>query len=202
MSHTLVHASEVLRGTLDSPWLWITLFLVAGCGGLLPFTPSQTSVVAVGSLIGPDPRLLTALAAVTVCGVVAGDCAGYGVGRRAGPRLTRLLSRGGRGGRLFTRVRGLFARHATALVVAGRFLPGGRVSSTLAAGSVELPVRRFLLLETVGALLWTGYVIGIGVLGGASFAGDPAKALSLALGVALVAGPVTAWLCRRAAVDR
>lgn len=197
MFHTLVNAADALRGTLDSPWMWIMVFLVAACGGVLPFTPSQTSVVAVGSLIGPDARLLTVLALVTVCGVVMGDCAGYGVGRFAGPRLTERLSRGKHGGRLL-KVRDLFARQAVAVVLGGRFLPGGRVTSMLVAGSVRLPLRRFLLLDAVGALLWTGYVIGIGLLGGASFASDPLKALALALGIGLVSGPLTAWLYRRA----
>ncbi|WP_314252161.1 DedA family protein [Streptomyces sp. DSM 40907] len=186
MSEWSDQTAEVLRGTLDSPWPWLVLFAVIGLGGLIPFMPSQTGVVTVGTLIGPDPGMLALLALLGACAALLGDCLGYGLGRFAGPRTRSRLLRGERGSRLLARAHHLVERHGTALVVAGRFLPGGRVSSTLASGSLSFPPRRFVALDALGAAAWAVYVTALGGLGGAGLTHDPLTGLLLATGVGTV----------------
>ncbi|NBH09672.1 DedA family protein, partial [Amycolatopsis sp. SID8362] len=79
----LGQVTELLRGALGSPWLWVVVFAVSGLDALLPFMPSETTVVTVAVLLGPDPAQLTLLAAVAAGGAWAGDCLGYAVGRSA-----------------------------------------------------------------------------------------------------------------------
>lgn len=90
----LGQVTELLRDALGSPWLWVLVFAVAGLDALLPFMPSETTVVTVAVLLGPDPAQLTLLAAVAAGGAWAGDCLGYAVGRAAGPQAIARLQRG------------------------------------------------------------------------------------------------------------
>ncbi|MEV7171548.1 VTT domain-containing protein [Streptomyces sp. NPDC093224] len=198
MPEYIDRAPEALRGALDSPWPWLVLFAVIGLGGLIPFMPSQTGVVTVGTLIGPDPGMLALLALGGACAALLGDCLGYGLGRFAGPGTTARLLRGDRGSRLLERAGSLVERRAAALVVAGRFLPGGRVSSTLASGSMNLPLRRFVALDALGAAAWAVYVTALGGLGGAGFLGGPSGGLLLATAVGVVVS-LCAGRCRRLA---
>ncbi|MFJ9419279.1 DedA family protein [Streptomyces sp. NPDC101227] len=202
MFDQLDQLTEPLRGMLDSPWLWLIVLLVSGLDALLPFMPSETTVVLVAVLIGPHPPLLALLAAVAAAGALAGDCLGYAVGRYAGPRATAWLLRGAPGrartrhnGR--TRARTAVERHAATLVIAGRFLPGGRVVAALSTGSVRFPLRRFVLLDALGAALWALFSTALGGLGGAALTDSPVKGLLLASGAGLVVAGCVAYLRRR-----
>jgi hypothetical protein len=79
-------------------------------------------------------------------------------------------------------------RQAPLLIVAARYLPGGRVASALACGSLGYPPRRFVPLDALGAALWACYSVLIGLAGGAAFADEPVKGLLLSflLGLLLV----------------
>ncbi|MEU9119269.1 VTT domain-containing protein [Streptomyces sp. NPDC048506] len=183
--------AEPLRGMVGSPWLWLVVLVVSGLDALLPFMPSETTVVLVAVLIGPDLPLLALLAGVAAAGALAGDCLGYAVGRYAGPRAIARLLRGERGRARHARARARVERHAALLVVAGRFLPGGRVVAALSTGSVRFPLRRFVLLDAVGAGLWALCSAALGGLGGAALTDSPARGMLLASGIGLlVAGGV------------
>src|SRR5436309_15877131 len=109
--------------------------------------PGETTVVTVAVLLGPDPARLTLLAAVAAAGAWAGDCLGYAVGRSAGPRAIARLQRGADGQRRFEWARDQVRRNGGLLIIAARYLPGGRVASALATGSLGYPVRRFVPLD-------------------------------------------------------
>src|SRR5690606_41068817 len=69
-----------------------------------------------------------------------------------------------------------------------RFVPGGRLVSTAAAGRFGLPVRRFLPWTVASSAAWAAYMLRIGLALGPVTGGDPVP--SPVAGVAL--GPVTA----------
>jgi membrane protein DedA with SNARE-associated domain len=184
----LAHVTELLRDALGSPWLWVLVFAVSGLDALLPFMPSETTVVTVAVLLGPEPANLTLLAAVAAGGAWAGDCLGYAVGRAAGPRAIARLHRGPEGQRRYAWARDQVHRHGGLLIIAARYLPGGRVASALANGSLGYPLRRFVPLDLAGAAIWAVYSVLIGLAGGAAFADEPVKGLllSFSLGLGLV----------------
>ncbi|WP_326567912.1 VTT domain-containing protein [Amycolatopsis rhabdoformis] len=184
----LQHVTDLLRGALGSPWLWVLVFAVAGLDALLPFMPSETTVVTVAVLLGPDPQRLALLALVAAAGAWAGDCLGYGVGRAAGPRAIERLQRGPQGRQRHEWARAQVRRQAPLLIIAARYLPGGRVASALATGSLGYPLRRFMPLDAIGAAVWAVYSVLIGLVGGATFADEPVKGLllSFVLGLGLV----------------
>lgn len=197
MFEQLDRLAEPLVGMLDSPWLWLIVLLVSGLDALLPFMPSESTVVLVAVLIGPDLPLLALLTGVAAAGALAGDCLGYAVGRYAGPRATARLVRGERGRARHARARAMVERHAALLIIAGRFLPGGRVVSGLSTGSVHYPLRRFVVLDAVGAGLWALFAAALGGLGGAALTDSPAKGLLLVSGIGLVVAGAVAYLHRR-----
>ncbi|MFM9371044.1 DedA family protein [Streptomyces sp. Da 82-17] len=195
-----------LQGLLDSPWLWLVIFGTAALDALLPFMPSEATVVAAAVLIGADPGRLALLTALAAAGALAGDLGGYGVGRRAGPRLTALLLRGDKGRRRLAAAHALVARHGALLVVAGRYVPGGRVVTGLSTGAARYPVRRFLLFDLLGASLWAVLSVAVGRIGGAAFADRPVYGLLLSFGVVVLltlAGEcVRRWGRRRLALRK
>ncbi|MFF1694963.1 DedA family protein [Streptomyces sp. NPDC058257] len=187
MSELLGRLADVLQTRLDSPWIWLIVFLVAGLDALVPLMPSETTVVMMAVLIGPELPRLALLAAVAAAGALSGDCLSFGVGRWLGPRAVTRLMRGEHGRRRYAWARSMVERHAAALVIAARFLPGGRVASGLCTGSMGFPFRRFAALDTAGAVLWAASSTAIGLIGGASFGDEPVKGLGLAFGLALSA---------------
>ncbi|MER7396200.1 VTT domain-containing protein [Streptomyces sp. NPDC000151] len=186
MSELFDQFAELVRTQLDSPWLWLIVLLVAGLDALLPFMPSETTVVTVAVLTGADLQQLALLALVAALGALGGDCLGHAIGRWAGPRAIDRLLRGEKGRRRYAWARAMVGRHATTLVVAGRFLPGGRVASALSTGSLRFPLRRFVLLDAAGAALWAVTSTAIGYVGGAAFTEEPVSGLLLAFALALV----------------
>ncbi|GAA3553105.1 VTT domain-containing protein [Amycolatopsis ultiminotia] len=182
----LDQVTELLRGTLGSPWLWVLVFAVAGLDALLPFMPSETTVVTVAVLLGPDPGRLALLVLAAALGAVAGDCLGYAVGRAAGPRAIARLQRGPSGRRRYEWARTQVRKQAPLLIIAARYLPGGRVASALANGSLGYPLRRFVPLDALGATLWAIYSALIGLAGGTAFADRPGYGLLLSFVLALL----------------
>ncbi|MDQ0377763.1 membrane protein DedA with SNARE-associated domain [Amycolatopsis thermophila] len=184
MLDALNHLGELLQGTLGSPWLWLIVFAVAGLDALLPFMPSETTVIAVAVLLGTDVPRLALLALIAGAGALAGDCLSHAVGRGAAPALTRWLRAGDQD--RYEWARGQVERNTGLLIVAGRYLPGGRVASGLATGSMGVPWARFVALDALGAGIWAVYSVVIGAIGGAGFEGKPAKGLLLSFGIGLL----------------
>lgn len=186
MFELLDHLTELLSSTLGSPWLWVIVFFVAGLDALLPFMPSETMVITVAVLIGSDPKQLALLVVLAGLGALAGDTLSFLIGRKAGPPVIARVQRGPKGVERYEWARGLVQRHATVLIIAARYLPGGRVATALATGSTGYPPARFVVLDALGAFVWATYSTLIGWLGGAAFADRPVYGLLLAFAIGLV----------------
>ncbi|HEX5201196.1 DedA family protein [Paractinoplanes rhizophilus] len=167
---------------ISSPWLYVIIFLLVAVDGFVPVAMSEAVIIGVAALSTAGSPDLTVLAAAAVAGGMAGDRISYYAGRKAGARI--------RNGKLATakaKAEQAFVRQGSAALVIGRFIPYGRTATTLTAGSVSLPMRPFYLASAVSSLLWAAYSIGLGRLGGATFADSPllAAAFGIALGFLL-----------------
>jgi membrane-associated protein len=97
----------------------------------------------------------------------AGDNIGYAIGRWGGRRLLRRFS-----GRWFLSrtavVRGeaLFARFGPEAVFVARFVFGLRVIAGPLAGVLNMPWRRFLIFNALGAVSWVSVIAAVGYLFG------------------------------------
>jgi membrane-associated protein len=163
--------------------------------------PGELALLLGGVLASQDRIPLAAALAVGVAGAVAGDTAGYWIGRHWGPRL--LTSRLGRRvgpARLHT-VEGLLLRGGGWGLVVGRCTAGARVLLPGLAGMLGLRYRTFALWTGVAATAWAvahvllGYAAGAGWRHVHQLIGRVGIALAGAVMVALA----VAWLLRRRA---
>ena len=178
----------------DDPLTYLALLLACGTDVLLPLIPSETMVVAAGVVAADDGLALWLVVLAAAAGAFLGDHVAYLLGRGVGDPAAERLLRGERGRARLAWAERAIDRHGVALILAGRFVPGGRTLSTFAAGTLELPYRRFAPADAVAALLWGAYVALLGYLGGEAFEENVGWALAAALGVAaVVVGAIELW---------
>jgi membrane protein DedA with SNARE-associated domain len=167
-----------------SPWTYAAIFAIAALDAVFPVLPSETAVITAGVVAGSGDLSLPLLIALAAIGAFAGDSAAYGIGRLVDGRVHRLLVAGRRGKRRFELVERAFATRGTFLVLAGRFVPGGRTAVTVTAGATAFPYRRFAGLALAAGVLWATYAALLGYLGGRVFEDEPLKAMLFGLGLA------------------
>ena len=171
---------------IGSPVSYLVAVLLPALDALLPWLPSETVIIALGAVTAGsvDPRigLLVVLAAF---GAWLGDNAAYLVGKRFGPTVERRLFAGERGAHRRAWAQRSLDRFGIRLIIACRFIPGGRTAVTLTCGVIGFPRRRFALATAVAAILWASYAFFLGRLGGKVFEGRPWAGLLLALGLSL-----------------
>jgi membrane-associated protein len=151
---------------------------------LFPVIPSEGAVIAAGVFAAstgvPNLPLVMLVAAL---GAFAGDHVAYALGRSAlGPRLVR---RWPRLAKPVAAVARQLDRRGGTLIVASRFVPGGRTAVTLAAGLTAYPPARFSKAAALAASLWAMYCGLIGLVGGAAFAANPVMGIAVGIGLSL-----------------
>jgi membrane-associated protein len=174
---------------IGSPVSYLVAVLLPALDALIPWLPSETVIIALGAVTAGsvDPRigLLVVLAAF---GAWLGDNVAYLVGKRFGPTVDRRLFAGERGVRRRAWAKRSLDRFGIRLIIACRFIPGGRTAVTLTCGVIGFPRRRFVLATAVAGILWASYAFFLGRLGGKVFEGRPWAGLLLALGLSLAVG--------------
>ena len=129
--------------------------LVEGFG--IP-APGQT-LLTVGALMAARGELdIVTLIAIAWSATIIGNLIGYAIGRRAGRRL---LLASGVSRRRIRRVENFVRRYGPAIIVIARFVDGLRQLSSIVAGSMNMPLRSFVVSVVIGATLWAG-AIGAG----------------------------------------
>ena len=179
------HGAPVIL-EIGSATSYVIAVLVPALDVLIPVLPSESAVIALGAVTAgsTDPRiaLLVGLAAF---GAFLGDNVAYLAGRRFGPAVDRRLFAGERGARRRDWARRSLERFGVRVIIACRFIPGGRTAVTLTCGLIGYPVGRFRAATAVAGVLWACYAFFLGRLGGKLFEDRPWLGLLLALGLAL-----------------
>lgn len=177
---------RVLTDTMTSPWVYPALFLLAWLDGFLPAFPSESAVIVAGVFAAHGAPSVPLAALCAALGAFAGDHTSYLIGRLAGARLIRRLARPGtrRAAAVDWASRAL-VRRGGLILVAARYVPGGRTTVTVTAGTVGLPLRRFTPFAALAAITWGTYGTLVGYFGGVAFEDDPLRGVLLGLGMAL-----------------
>jgi membrane protein DedA with SNARE-associated domain len=162
--------------------------------------PGETALIAAAVLAHRGHLAIGAVIAVAAAAAIAGDNAGYLIGRRGGRwLLTRPGPLGSHRRRLLERGERFFARHGPRAVFVARFVAGARATTAWLAGVNRMPWRTFLLWNALGGVAWA---VAIGLLG--FFLGAAAErlirsaGLGAAVAVLVLALAVYAWQRRRA----
>jgi membrane-associated protein len=155
---------------VDSPVSYLTAFFVPAFDAVCPVLPSETVIVALGvSTAGSvDPRigLLIGLAAF---GAFAGDNLCYFIGRRFSSTMNRHFFSGDRGAKKREWADRTLGRFGARLIIACRFIPGGRTTVTLTCGVTEFRRRTFLWATALAGLIWASYAFAVGRVSGKVF---------------------------------
>ena len=179
---------------VSSPVSYLIAVLVPALDALIPVLPSETAVIALGVATagGTDPRIAV-LVGLAALGAFLGDNAAYLVGRRFGPAVSRRVFAGERGKRRRDWAQRSLARYGVRIIVACRFIPGGRTAVTLTCGLIGYPRRRFVFGTALAGILWASYAFLLGRIGGQAFEGRPWAGLLVGLGLTVaVSGVVEA----------
>lgn len=168
----MVDPMALLSAVLQSVWLLPVLVLMIAVDGPMPVLPSETVLMSgiASATVHRDLPMLVGLFAAATTGSLLGDLAAYGLGRGSHRMLPR--RRDDRYGVARWVRANLFRRPVTSLAVA-RFVPGGRLVSTAAAGRTGLPLRLFLAGSLVSSLLWSVYMLVVGLVLGPVTGGNP-----------------------------
>lgn len=174
---------------LHSPWLLPLLVVLIALDGPFPVLPSETLLMSASALAFGEHRMLVVvgLFAAALIGSVLGDLLVFGLGRSSHRILARAID-AECGLSAWVR-RHLLLRPGIALVGA-RFVPGGRLLSTAAAGRYGLPLRRFLPWTIASSAAWSVYMLVVGMLLGPLTGGNPLLSLLAGVVMALLTGGI------------
>ncbi len=160
--------------------------------------PGETILVAASVYAGTGRLSILGVGLIAIAAAVTGNCIGYAIGYFGGHAL---VARYGKyvfltSDRLEKTER-FFARRGGLVVVAGRFIEGLRQAAGIIAGTAEMPWKRFLFYNVLGATLWVAVWAPMGYLAGDHIGTIYATATSysLYLLIALVV-LLAAWLTR------
>jgi membrane protein DedA with SNARE-associated domain len=125
--------------------------------------PAVPVLLGVGALAGVSKMSLTFGVGVALAASLLPDAIWYELGRRRGGRVLGLLCRISlEPDSCVRRTEDLFVRRGWTALVIAKFLPGLSTLAPPLAGMVGVPRVQFLLLDTVGAIVWAGTWMGLG----------------------------------------
>jgi membrane protein DedA with SNARE-associated domain len=163
--------------------------------GALPI-PSIPLLVAVGSLIRTGSLHAGAVMACCLAGGLAADLVWFYFGRTRGKRVLRFICRLSlEPDSCVRQTENTFLRHGLNTLLIAKFVPGLNAVAAPLAGDSGVAVTRFLVIDSLGIMLWSGVYVGIGYL----FSDQVEKALDYAQqlgsgGVLLLLGLFAAWI--------
>jgi membrane protein DedA with SNARE-associated domain len=132
---------------------------------VLPPVPSELVLPVVGIQIAAGRLVFWAAVLSSTVGSVLGAWVLYAVGRFGGrPLVLRLPSALGVTPERLDRTQAWFARRGDAIVLIARLVPGLRSAVSVPAGTLRMPVLRFLLFTALGSGVWNAALIWLGTV--------------------------------------
>jgi len=178
-------------------WAYLVVALLVVADAVVPLVPAEVAVASASVLAAGGRLVLALVIAVTAAGAVTGDCSGYLLGRGAGRLGVGRLLRHPRGRLALVWATQRLDRRAIPMLVAGRFVPGGRTATTVTAGFLRVRPPVFLLAAAVGGTLWATYTGTLGYLAGRAAADRPWVGILVATAVLALTGAGAGVVRRR-----
>ena len=127
--------------------------------------PAAPLLIAAGALARAGKMNLTFALALALIAVILADLFWYSLGRYRGGRILKLLCRISlEPDSCVRRTENLFVRHGVHSLLVAKFVPGLNTAAPSLAGIFRMPVRRFMIFDFLGALLWVGSVTSLGLI--------------------------------------
>jgi membrane protein DedA with SNARE-associated domain len=187
-----VAAFDALRDAVGgSLWAYPALVGAVLLDSILPVAPGEAAVVSGGVLAADGELSIFGVFAASMLGGIIGDNVSYGLGALLGRPAERRLFTSERSRERLEWARRQLRLRGGVIIVAARFVPGGRTATTFSAGTLDMPWRRFFAVDALAAATWAAYASLLGYFGGNAFAESLWKPLLAAtivgLGVATLA---------------
>lgn len=143
-------------------WLLFAVVLAEQLGVPIPAVPV---VMLAGARVADDPVYGVEAMLVAVLASAFGDLAWYIAGRLQGHRVLRLLCRISLSPDTCVRQsESTFTRYGIATLVIAKFVPGLSTIAPPLAGALGMKPMAFMLFNTLGAVLWAGAALVVGLL--------------------------------------
>lgn len=149
-------------------YVGLTAIIFAETGLLIGFFLPGDSLIVTAGLLAATTGVFNVwgLGALLTVASIAGNTAGYHIGRAAGPRLfsredSLLFNK-----KHLYRAREFYERHGGKTVIIARFMPIVRTFVPVVAGMGQMGYRRYAVYNIVGGIAWIwsmlfiGYVLG------------------------------------------
>jgi membrane protein DedA with SNARE-associated domain len=152
--------------------------------------PSMPLMLAAGALAGTGKLSFFGSLFLCVFAAVVADFVWYRLGRSKGIKVLQLLCRISlEPDSCVRRTEGVFAKQGAQSLLLAKFFPGLSTVAPPLAGIFHMKLRKFLLFDSLGALLWAGVSLGTGYIFSGQIERIAERAASLGgwLGVLIVA---------------
>jgi membrane protein DedA with SNARE-associated domain/rhodanese-related sulfurtransferase len=154
---------EALLHIIETYGLWVVFVCVLLDQGGLPFPAWPAIIVTSATAVDAQTPHWPILLVATLAALIA-DLLWFVGGRRFGARLLRLMCRVSLSpDSCVGLTRRIYAKWGAPSLILAKFIPGFAAVATVLAGETHTSLRRFVLYDAIGALLWSA---GAVVLGG------------------------------------
>jgi membrane protein DedA with SNARE-associated domain len=127
--------------------------------------PSIPILLAAGVLAGTGRLSLGTSLICVVFAAVTADLIWYQLGRRKGHRILNLLCKISlEPASCVRRTAGIYRKQGARSLLLAKFVPGLNTVSPPLAGIIKMRLRRFLLFDVIGTLVWASIFLGTGYL--------------------------------------
>ena len=127
--------------------------------------PAIPILLAAGALAGIEKMSFPAVLGMAVAASLASDALWYEIGRRRGGQVLHFLCRISlEPDSCVRRTEDIYAKHGVRALVVAKFVPGFSTAAPPLAGAFRMKPARFLLYDTLGAILWAGTFAGLGYI--------------------------------------
>jgi membrane-associated protein len=192
-----IAAFDVLKDAVgDSLWTYPAIVGAVALDSVIPLAPGEAVVITAGVLAADGELNMLLVLVSAALGGFLGDNLSFWLGASLGRRAERRLFGSGRGRRQVGWARRQLEQRGAAIIIAARFIPGGRTATTFSSRALEMPWRRFAAIDAAAASLWAAYVTLLGYFGGATFEESLWKPL-MAAGLVALCVAVSAEALRR-----
>jgi membrane protein DedA with SNARE-associated domain len=165
-----VTVESTIQFLIDHGYAVLVAWVLLEQGGL-PI-PAVPVLLAAGALAGTGRMNLALILGAAVLASLVSDVSWYAVGRRRGMRVLQLLCRISlEPDSCVRQTEDLFSRRGMASLLVAKFIPGLSTVAPPLAGITRMPPGRFVLVDGLGAFLWVGVFVALGVLFGEQLEG-------------------------------
>jgi membrane protein DedA with SNARE-associated domain len=127
--------------------------------------PAIPLLVAAGALAGSGKMDLALSVSLALIAVILADLFWYSLGRYRGGRILKLLCRISlEPDSCVRRTENLFVRYGARSLLVAKFVPGLNTAAPSLAGIFRMPVRRFILFDSLGGFFWVATFTGLGFI--------------------------------------